>query len=438
MEYTKKFLYLSNQWYNDGLKKANIRDLSGAVTSLKKSLQYNRDNVAARNLLGLVYYGRGEVVEALVEWVISKNIKSHGNIATYYLKKVQEASNELEVINQAIKKYNQCLIYCQQGGEDLAAIQLRKVVSAHPTFLKAYQLLALIYIETEQYAKARQMIRKAHKLDTTNETTLRYMHELKKMRGDKAARIKEEKEQTVSYKLGNETIIQPISATLKDNASMMTILNIVIGIIVGAAVVWFLFVPTIRQNLAIDAKKEIIEYSELLAAKNTEIDLLKRELEQYKADSEATANAMETAQNTQGSYDALIAIMENYSNESYNKAQLVDELLAMESDSLGELGKAKYDAIANAVYEEQCSSLFTTAKESFEVANYGTVIQKMERVILMNEKYADGEAILLLMNAYHKQGETEKATLIYERIKELFPDSEVLQTATAVMTGAEP
>ena len=54
LEYTKKFIYLSNQWYNDGLKKANIRDLSGAIISLKKSLQFNRDNIAARNLLGLV------------------------------------------------------------------------------------------------------------------------------------------------------------------------------------------------------------------------------------------------------------------------------------------------------------------------------------------------------------------------------------------------
>ena len=61
MEYTKRFLYQSNQWYNDGLKKANIRDLSGAIQSLKKSLYYNRDNVRARNLLGLVYYGRGVV-----------------------------------------------------------------------------------------------------------------------------------------------------------------------------------------------------------------------------------------------------------------------------------------------------------------------------------------------------------------------------------------
>ena len=68
MDYTTKLAYQSNYWYNDGLKRANIRDLTGAITSLKKSLQYNRDNIASRNLLGLVYYGRGDVVEALTEW----------------------------------------------------------------------------------------------------------------------------------------------------------------------------------------------------------------------------------------------------------------------------------------------------------------------------------------------------------------------------------
>ena len=80
MEYTTKLMYQSNYWYNDGLKKANIRDMSGAVTSLRRSLQYNRGNIAARNLLGLVYYGRGDVVEALVEWILSKNFQSEDNI----------------------------------------------------------------------------------------------------------------------------------------------------------------------------------------------------------------------------------------------------------------------------------------------------------------------------------------------------------------------
>ena len=39
MDYTMKLAYQSNYWYNDGLKKAQIYDLTGAITSLRKSLQ---------------------------------------------------------------------------------------------------------------------------------------------------------------------------------------------------------------------------------------------------------------------------------------------------------------------------------------------------------------------------------------------------------------
>lgn len=148
MEYTKKIVYQSNYWYNDGLRKAKIRDMSGAIMSLRKSLQFNRENIAARNLLGLVYYGIGEVPEALVEWIISKNLKSRDNIADYYIKNVQSSAKELEQIDLAIKKYNQCLTYCRQNGEDLAAIQLKtgdrgtsdifKGVSAFNLDLSAY------------------------------------------------------------------------------------------------------------------------------------------------------------------------------------------------------------------------------------------------------------------------------------------------------------
>ena len=72
-----------------------------------------------------------------------------------------------------LKKYNQCIEYCQQNSEDLAVIQLKQVIAAHPTFLRAHQLLALLYLHDDQYAKAKQVLRAARKLDTNNETTLR-------------------------------------------------------------------------------------------------------------------------------------------------------------------------------------------------------------------------------------------------------------------------
>ena len=239
MDYTKKIMYQSNSWYNDGLRKAQVRDMSGAIVSLQQSLQYNRENIAARNLLGLVYYGIGEVSEALVEWIISKNLCPRDNIADYYIKKVQNSANELESLNQAIKKFNQCLVYCQQNGEDLAIIQLKQVIASHPTFLKAYQLLALIYIQMNQNTKARQILIEAKKLDTTNELTLTYLQEVTKQRGrygkNAERSFRKPKSATVEYSLGNETIIQPKRSKIRDMAQQLAFANTIEACSIGVS-----------------------------------------------------------------------------------------------------------------------------------------------------------------------------------------------------------
>ena len=67
----KKTARVSDAYYNAGLYKARVRDLTGAVESLKISLMINKYNTNARNLLGLVYCEMGDVVEALSQWVVS-------------------------------------------------------------------------------------------------------------------------------------------------------------------------------------------------------------------------------------------------------------------------------------------------------------------------------------------------------------------------------
>ena len=108
----KKVVSVSNFYYNDGLEKANVRDLSGAVVSLTECLKLNKMNIEARNLLGLVYFEMGETVDALSEWVISKNLQPEKNIADAYIEAVQNSPSQLENLNQAIKKYNQALEMC--------------------------------------------------------------------------------------------------------------------------------------------------------------------------------------------------------------------------------------------------------------------------------------------------------------------------------------
>ncbi|MEG0108457.1 MAG: tetratricopeptide repeat protein [Lachnospiraceae bacterium] len=436
MEYTKKILYQSNYWYNDGLKKATIRDLSGALVSLRRSLQYNRENIPARNLLGLVYYGRGEIIEGLVEWIISKNLRSRDNVANYFIKKVQETPSELESIDLAIRKFNQCLIYCEQDGEDLAIIQLKKIIVAHPSFLKAHQLLALLYLKTEQYAKARQSLRKAHKIDTTNEITLHYMHELNQLRGQK---VKEDKAApTVTYNLGNETIIQPVSATLKDNAATITIINIIIGIVMGAAIVWFLFMPAMNESKSHRNNKVIIEYSDQIASQNAEISALKKELEGYRTNSQEAEATAATAATTSDSYEKILMAYQHFNASSYSDVTLAEELIAINKEALGDQGKTIYDKIAGETFSTACDTHYKNAKESFTVANYASAIEQLGKVVAMDETYADGKALLLLGHSYALASDKEKSAEKYNRIIELFPNTEIAKKADEGLKGNIP
>ena len=190
---------VSNTYYNLGLEKAKVRDLSGAIVVLKKSLEFNKKNTNARNLLGLIYYEMGETVAALSEWVLSKYLQADDNAADYYINTIQKNQTALDATNQTIKKYNSALAAAQAGNDDLAIIQLKKVVSLNPHFVRAQQLLALLYIHDKDYHKAAKCLNRARRIDFNNTTTLRYMQEV----GDLAASSEKElvkKQLALTYK----------------------------------------------------------------------------------------------------------------------------------------------------------------------------------------------------------------------------------------------
>lgn len=103
------------------------------------------------------------------------------------------------------------------------------------------------------------MPRIAHKLDKTDDITMRYMHELNQVRKSRNVRLVDDKDtgkkkkrrQTVTYNIGNETIIQPVASGLKDNVGLHTMINIAIGVAVGVAVMAFLVMPRIFTFLVI-------------------------------------------------------------------------------------------------------------------------------------------------------------------------------------------
>ena len=99
---------VSNSYYNIALKKAKVRDLSNAIIDLKKSIQFNKANYEARNLLGLIYYETGEIVAALTQWVLSKHYNPDNEVAETYLNDIQSSPTKIDNYNQSFKKF--CLL----------------------------------------------------------------------------------------------------------------------------------------------------------------------------------------------------------------------------------------------------------------------------------------------------------------------------------------
>ena len=271
----KKVMHVSNMYYNEGLEKAGVRDLSGAVACLRQSLQFNKNNIKARNLLGLVYFEMGEAATALREWVISKNMSPEKNIADEYIDKVRSNSTRLDSINQTAKKYNRALALCNQDSKDLAVIQLRKVLSMNPRFIRAHQLLALLYMEQEEWDRAERELRKCMEIDKNNLQTLRYLKEVEQALMPDEGVKRRRKEETVRYQSENEIIIQPLNVREpKRGGGFSTVLNMIIGLIIGVAAMYFLVVPAAQSRVRNEEQQTITKISSESDAKTARIQEL--------------------------------------------------------------------------------------------------------------------------------------------------------------------
>lgn len=416
----KQIIYTSDVFYNQGLDKARVKDISGAIEALKTSLQYHKYNTKARNLLGLCYYQIGELAKALDEWIISKNLQPEDNPnADRYLAEIENNPGLMNKMNSTVKKYNQALEYCRAGSRDLAMIQLKKVISQNPNLVSARQLLSLLYIQEEKYADARKELLAANKIDCNNTITQRYMSEVKQLLKDASTGKKKKKSDVVTFNDGNDTIIMSENSfrSLMDN-SRSSFGNILLGLIVGILICYFLISPTVAQGTKEEQTKSLLALNETLSASQQEVISLQSEVDKLKENLDEYENRPDIATSYENMFRAMLSYEEGDTNAACDAVGLVNV------DILGENGKAYYDKIYGTLKPYVLENFYNEGNGFYLEQNYESAITNLKNVVELEETYKDGAALFLLADCYRLTGDNESAIINYNRVVELFPNSE--------------
>ncbi len=410
-----KIISLSNIYYNKALGQARIRDLTGAIASLKQSLQFNKLNTNARNLLGLIYFETGEIVSALSEWVISKHYQEENNDADIYIGEIQSNPNRLEMHSQIIRKYNSALDAAKHGDEDMAIIQLKKVTSQNPKFIRA-------------------------KIDVTNTTTLAYLQELSDIR-QKADHFsaKPEEPKTNSRKtlprLDENDQYKTITPYKEEKPSVLPFVNVIIGIITGLAVMYFLIMPHLKSSEAENVNNNFKKYSENQAAADSSCTALKSQNETLQAKVESLKKEMEELQgggNVPG--DSLVEVYEKLfkaANAFLNGDMEKAARNLKESDNTGlqdDAAKKTYNKIAETAFVQASEKLYIQGRDAYNGENeyagakdYVKAKKFLEEALSYNPDNTD--AMYFLGRTYQQTSKPKKAKEYYEKIINDYPDS---------------
>lgn len=428
MDYAKKNRQIANSYYNLGLEQAKVRNLTDAAQNLKKSLRFDKYQMDARNLLGLIFYEMGETADALVQWVISKNLQAENNPASHYLDIIQRKPGQLERETQTIKNYNQALWYAKNKTEDLAVLQLIRAVEDNPHFVKAHMLLALIYLSKGDYAKAGKPLHRVLQIDRNYPKAQWYMSMVKPNTVRETAEKKKPKNAFSHRKMEDDDIILP--PAYKETTGWGSILNIIAGLIIGMLVIFFLVMPAITKSLNVAHNQELISYSQTISNLNQQLDELTAQYESLNSQANEMQNQLTIIdadnQAVIRQYQTIIGILQAYrSNDLMTVAQLY---AALDTSLIQDEGVVQ---VIDAVTQDMMSTGYQTLEDlgtsSWNGGKLNDAVQYYEKSLQLKP---DNPAAMYLLGRVHQQlGNDEQANLWLGKVIDEYPNSRQAEQA---------
>ena len=435
-EIEERCRHAANSCYNRALVCARERELSRAVPLLRKALLLDKTHKDARNLLGLVYYEMGEVGDALVQWVISANMDQEDNRALFYLEDVRRKSGRLRGFDHMIRRYNGALELARNGIRDTAVHQLSGVVAEHPNYVRAGLLLGLLYMEQGEWEKAEHYLKQVLGTDTGNAQAVRYLQTVRENTERKAQRDRDaEMVNSFSHrKMSDDDVIMP--PTYRESTGWQTILNIGMGLLIGAAAVLFLYMPTQTAEISQRHNQDLAAVSEKLYQANNRAASAEVRNEELRTLNTDLTNQLNTIQESDTyrllQYQKLIGILDDYRNEDFSHAADlfatidVNELKDIEDDT-GISVTAIYESVAGKLRAEGYQSLYAQGENAYNNGSFETAISYYDKSLAINPDY---EAALFKKAMSYKQlGDIQNANSMFGEVIMRFPDTDLAARA---------
>jgi len=435
-----KAIKISRQLYNKGLSRATDGNLSGAIEALIQSIEFNKNNYQARNLLGLIYYEIGQIGDALKQWIISSNLVKVSNIAMAYMQRVQNNPDDLYGKNDAVALYNQAISHIEKKQDDLAIIQLKKALDLNPKFLQAANFLAFCHLIQDNKEEALSLVKKILEIDINNKIAINYYTMLV---GKPPKRLfNQQKSPYVSPRPTAPPIIvaQPVIETPGKSVRAITLYHIAsffIGAVTTFGLLYFFVMPGWVGDMGQEITALTNQIEEMTTAHSNETEARLYEISQLNSENRQLLDANASISQRLMGFEH-VEIIDNartlINTGQYEEA--ADILNTLNLGLVSENMREEATSLMTTAFTNAGWSLYNSGLAQFTQQNFENAISFFQRALLFSDLNPNAmlpfvdDAIYFLGVIAQEQGDFITASTYFTAVIQDHPNSNVLASAT--------
>ncbi len=221
---------------------------------------------------------------------------------------------------------------------------------------------------------------------------------------------------------GNQTIIAP--TTFRDSSTIATLINIMLGGLLGAAIVWFLTVPAVRQSASDKANKSVTDANTSLATITATVQDLQDQVDSANEQAAQARQEKTDAESRVDGYKGLLAVADLYVKGDQTKT--VAALGELNEDDYDGEGKQLFEDLTAMVGDALFNQYYTAGTTAYVSGNYSEAADQLQKAIDSdpeggNSMYYD--ALYYLGFAYFNAGQSDKADETFNEFVQRYPDS---------------